>query len=392
MNYYFRYLVQYSKFYDEILPKECKIYIDASYLYNFKSACYNLISKKDHHYFIDPGTFKFQYGGDRVFFLKYLEYFEEFENLFNSENIINLEFLEDPDNFNDFYKKIIRFQRTMLAKTNIPIDYYKAIVNGKKDMKGFNPIENLEFFISPYFEFNRIKDEYYNLTLRSSLIEPENYCILRFPKEILIDSDNIEQIAQDFKKSRGILINVLELDQYNKNDLNFYFKNLIDLVYRFSSNKQIVILMNNSEFGKYFKYFGLEAVCSNVMIGQTTNEYKPFKSEKKGGSADFIYIPHIERSISITNGESLINRNKELKKFFPQNIRLLNLNARVDNYYISINKKVEEIKKFPIQKIIQELEELFNQITFDLHRKEYEYINIWGEILSSKFNEHFIDN
>ncbi|KKL24602.1 hypothetical protein LCGC14_2413700, partial [marine sediment metagenome] len=35
----------------------------------------------------------------------------------------------------------------------------------------------------------------------------------------------------------------------------------------------------------------------------------------------------------------------------------------------------------------KDLEELFNQITFDLHRKEYQYINIWKDILSSKFNE-----
>ena len=387
MNYYFRYLVQYSKFYDEILPEASQIYFDASYLYNFQSACYNLISKNNHHYFIDPDTYKFQYGGNRLFFLNYLKYFEEFENLFNNENIINLEILDDLDNFNDFYKKVIRFQRTILAKTYIPIDYYKSIANNESDMKSFNPIENLEFLVSPYFEFNKIENEYYDLTLRFSLVEPENYCILRFPKELLIDSNNIEKIAQDFKNSRGILINVLELNSYRKKDLNLDFKNLIDLIYRFSSNNQFVVLMNNSEFGKYFKYFGLKAVCSNVMIGQTITEYKPFKGEKKGGSTDFIYIPHIERSISITNGESLIRRSNELKIIFNQNIRLLDLNDRIKNYYISITKKVEKIENSTIHKIIQDLEELFNQITFDLHRKEYQYINIWKDILSSKFNE-----
>lgn len=389
MDYYFNYLNLYSKFYDEILPKESKIYIDASYLYNFQSACYNLISKKDHRYFIDPATYKFQYGGDRAFYLNYLNYFEELEDLFNNENIINLEFLEDLDNFNDFYKKIIRFQRTILAKTNIPIDYYWAIANGIKDVKSFNPIENLKFLISPYFQFNKMEDAYYNYTLKYSLVDPENYCVLRFPKEILIDTENIEKIAQDFKKSTGILINILELNQYYKNDLNFYFENLIDLIYRFFSNNQKVILMNNSEFGKYFKYFGLEAVCSNVMIGQTTLDYKPFKSEKKGGSTDFIYIPQIEKSVSITNGEILINRNKELRDLFPENIRILDLNSRVDNYFISIKKKIEKINQSPFQKIIQELEDIFSQITFDLHKKDYEYINIWKEILLKKFNEHF---
>lgn len=332
-------MVLYSKFYDEILPNESRIYFDASYLYNYQSVCYNLTSKKNHHYFIDPGTFKFQYGGDRAFYLNYIKYFNEFQGLFNKENIINLEYLDDPDNFNDIYKKIIRFQRTMLAKTNIPIDYYKAIASGIKDVKKFNPLENLEFIIAPYFEFYQIHDDYYNYTLKYSLVETENYCVLRFPKEILLDPDNVTKIVKDFNNSNGILINVLELNQYKKNDLNLYFENLIDLIYKFSSNNQKVLLMNNSEFGKYFKYFGLVSICSNVLVGQITSNYEPFKGNKRGGSVDFIYIPQIERSISITNGESLITRNKKLKKTFPEHIRNMNLNSRIDNYLISIKKK-----------------------------------------------------
>ncbi len=389
MNYYFRYLVQYSPFYNDILSEGSRIYIGASYLYNFQSACYNLVSRKNFQYFIDPETFKLQFGGNRVFYLKYLEYFEEFEDMFNDENIINIEFLEDIDNFNDFYKKIIRFQRTMLAKTQIPLDYYWAIANGKKDVKSYNPIENLDFFISPYFEFYRIEDNYYNKTLRFSLIEKGNYCILRFPKEILINSENIEKIAQDFRRSKGILINVLELNQYDKKDLNLYFKNLIDLIFRFSSNDQKVILMNNSEFGKYFKFFGLKNVCSNVMIGQTTSEYKPYKlNSKKGGSSDFIYIPQIERSISITKGESLIARNRGVKNLLPENIRDLDLNSRVNNYYRIIQNKIEKLNKSSIQESIQEIEKMFNQIIFDLHKREYKYMDLWKEILLNKFNEY----
>jgi len=381
-------LVLYSKFYNEILPNESKIYFDASYLYNFQSACYNLISKKNHHYFIDPVTFKFQYGGDRAFYLNYIKYFNEFRGLFNKENIINLEFLDDPDNFNDIYKKIIRFQRTMLAKTHIPIDYYKAIASGRKDVKSFNPIENLEFIISPYFEFYRINDDYYNYTLKYSLVEPENYCVLRFPKEILFDPDNVKKIIKDFNNSKGILINVLELDQYNRNDLNLHFENLIDLIYNFNSNNQKVLLMNNSEFGKYFKYFGLASVCSNVLIGQKTSNYEPFRGNKRGGSTDFIYIPQIERSVSITNGESLITRNKKLKKIFPEHIRNMNLNSRIENYLISIKKKIDKVKHSTVKIIVQELDNFSKQITFNLHKKNYNYINIWKEILIKKYKKY----
>jgi len=62
------------------------------------------------------------------------------------------------------------------------------------------------------------------------------------------------------------------------------------------------------------------------MISQTITEYKPFKGEKKGGSTDYIYLLNIERSISITNAESLIHRSNELEKIYNQDIRLLDLN------------------------------------------------------------------
>ncbi|MEJ2294515.1 MAG: hypothetical protein P8Y23_07060 [Candidatus Lokiarchaeota archaeon] len=392
MDYYFRYLVQFSNFYNEILPNGNKIYIDGSYLYNFQSACYNLVTRKNFHYFIDPETFKFQYGGDRVFYLKYLEYFEEFAGLFNDEKIINLDFLEELNNFNDFYKKVIRYQRTMLANTQIPLDYYRAIADDRVAVKNYNPIENLDFFIAPYFEFYQISDDYYNYTLRYSLLNSDNYSLLRFPKELLIDTESIVRITQDFRKSRGILINALELNQYDKKDLNLYFKNLIDLIYKFNLNNQEVILMNNSEFGKYLKYFGLKEVCSNVMIGQTSSEYKPFKSDSKGGSSDFIYIPQIERSISISKGATLIARNAGVQNILPRNIENSDLNSRINNYYEVVQNKIEKINQFPIGDILQEIEDMFNQVTFDLHKGEYRYINLWKDILLSKYNEYFDDN
>lgn len=389
MDYFFNYLVQYSKFYNETLPPKSKIYIDASYLYNFQSACYNLISKRNFKYFIDPGTYKFQYGGDRKFYIEFLDYFEEFDDLFNSEKIINLDFFENINNFEDFYKKIIRFQRTMLAKTHIPLDYYKAIAEEKEEINKFNPIKNLKFVISPYFEFYRIEDKYYNLTLKYSSIDSENYSLLRFPKEVLGNSENIDKISNDFNKPKGILIEVLNLDEYKEKDLNLYFGNLIDLIYKFSSNGQEVILKSNSEFGKYLKYFGLVAVCSNVMIGQISREYKPFKKNDKGGSSDFFYIPQVERAVSITNAESLIERNQILEDVSGVNIRKLPLNSRTEHYYNSIKEKLIKINKSPAQKILEGLQNSFDKINYKLHKKKYKYMITWKELLQRKVKEHF---
>ena len=389
MDYFFNYLVQYSKFYNETLPPKSKIYIDASYLYNFQSACYNLISKRNFKYFIDPGTYKFQYGGDRKFYVEFLDYFEEFDDLFNKEKIINLEFFDDINNFEDFYKKITRFQRTMLAKTHIPLDYYKAIADEKEEINKFNPIKNLEFVISPYFEFNAIEDKYYNLTLRYSLMDSKNYSILRFPKKILSNSENMDKIFKDFNKPKGILIDVLNLNEYDKKDLDLYFGNLIDLIHNFSSNGQKVILKSNSEFGKYLKYFGLEAVCSNVMIGQISREYRPFKENDKGGSSDFFYIPQIERAVTITNAESLMERNEILEDVSETNIRELSLNSRSENYYNSLKEKIIKINKSSIQKIIEEIQNSFNKINYNLHKNKYRYMIIWKEILQKKAEKYF---
>lgn len=391
LNYYFKYLVQYSDFYNNILPQGSKIYLDASYLYNFQSACYNLISKKDHKYFIDPETYKFQYGGDRKFFLKYMDYFEEFDDLFNRENIINLEFLENNDNFEDFYKKIIRFQKTMLAKTHMPLDYYKAIANGKAELETYNPIRNLEFQISPYFEFYKVGNDYYNLTQKYALIDTQNYCILRFPKEIMINTKNLNKIFRDFNKCKGILLDILNLSEYNKEDLKFYFENVIDLIYKFSLNGQKVILMNNSEFGKYFKCFGLNSVCSSVMIGQVSREYQPFKDDSIGGQSDYIYMPQIERAVSITNAETLIKRNVNISNPFDKNINEINLSSRTKIYYDSIKEKVESISESSIQQIIEQLDEFFEMIEYNLHKKNYEYLKLWKEILIKKRQEYSMD-
>jgi hypothetical protein len=42
--------------------------------------------------------------------------------------------------------------------------------------------------------------------------------------------------------------------------------------------------------------------------------------------------------------------------------------------------------------MLQEIEDMFNQVTFDLHKGEYRYINLWKDILLSKYNEYFDDN
>lgn len=338
MDYYFRFFIQFSHFFNTILEKESNIYFPASYLYNFKVTCYNLILKKKFNYFIDPESYKFQYGGSKLFYLKYLTYFEEIRDLFDQNNQLKIELLNDSDYFNDLYKIIIRFQKKTLAYSHIPLEYYMSIINEKNQDKSFNPIENLSFTIAPYFEFSQINDTYYNYTLNYSKINLDDYVILRFPKDLLKNSSNLERIFEDFRKNSGIIINVIELDQYNKNDLSHFFPNLIDLLYSFSSNNQKVILINNSEFGKYLKYFGLNSVCSNVMIGQRTRLFEPFQIERKGGSTNLVYIPQIERSISFNKGETLLARNPKIAKIFPKNISKSKLEKRLKLYYENVQE------------------------------------------------------
>lgn len=389
MNYYFRYFTQYSKFFNNLLENQENVYFDASYLYNYQSSCYNLTSKKKLYYFIDPESFKFQYGGDKSFYLNYIKYFEELEDLFDKENKINLDYLNQSRNFEDFYKKIIRFQRTMLASTHIPLDFYTAIAEGTSNLKTYNPLEQLLFIVSPYFEFYEINDTFYKFNKKFSEIAPKNCVLLRFQKNILSDHSNIDKIVNDFKGSKGILLNILNLNQYDIKDLEKYFGNLIDLIHKFANNNQNVILMNNSEFGKYFKYFGLNDVCSNVMIGQKTIDYEPKRELKRQSNTDFAYIHQIERSISITSSQSLISRCKTLKKNYPDGIIDLSLDSRIQYYYKFIKEKINQINTMDFKGIIKEIDRNFKQIDYEFHRKSYKYVLIWKELLINKYKEYF---
>jgi len=388
MNYFFRYLIQYSGFFNDTLKKRSKIYFNASYLYNYQSSCYNLISKKKFYYFIDPETFKFQYGGNRAFYLNYIEYFRDLDGLIDPNNKISLDYLSNSNNFNDFFKKVIRFQRTMLASTHIPLDFYKAIAEGTSKLLRYNPTEQLLFIISPYFEFNDIHDSSYNYNKKFSEKESDFYTLLRFPKEILSNSDNIKKIYNDFKNQKGILLNIIELDQYNINDLNQYFGNLIDLIYQFAQNNQYVILMNNSEFGKYLQYFGLKDVCSNVMIGQRSYYYEPTRDTNRKANTDFSYIPLIERSVSFTSSNSLIKRCKELKKMYPKGVLDLNLDSRINKYYEFLEEKINKINSSNLDIIVNEIERNFDKINHELHRRKYKYILKWKEVLLNKYKQY----
>jgi len=389
MNYYFRHFIQFSHFFNTILKKESNIYFQASYLYNFKVTCHNLILKKDFYYFIDPETYKFQYGDTKLFYIKYLTYFEEIKELFNQNNQLKMELLSNSDYFNDLYKIIIRFQKKTLAYSYIPLDYYMSIVNEKNQEISFNPCENLLFTIAPYFEFSQINDIYYNHTLNYSKINLDNYALLRFRKNLLNNSSNIKRIYKDFKKSSGIILNVVELDQYNNNDLLQFFPNLIDLIYLFSSNNQKVILINNSELGKYFIYFGLNSVCSNVMIGQRTRLFEPFHTERKGGSTNLVYIPQIERSVSFSKGEILLARNPKIAKSFPKNISNSKLEERVELYYEILQEKIAKINQMSFTTIKREILKSYNKIAYQLHKNRYNYISRWVELLEDKFTELF---
>ncbi len=389
MKYYFRYFIQFSNFFNMVLKQESNIYFQASYLFNFKETCHNLILKKNFNYFIDPETYKFQFGGNKLFHIKYLTYFEEIKELFNQNNQLKIDLLNNSDNFNDLYKIIIRFQKKTLAYSHIPLDYYMSIVNEKNQEISFNPCENLLFTIAPYFEFSQINDIYYNHTLNYSKIKFDNYVLLRFRKNLLNNSSNIKRIYEDFKKNSGIILNVVELDQYNKNDLLQFFPNLIDLIYLFSLNNQKVILINNSEFGKYFKYFGLNSVCSNVMIGQRTRLFEPFQTNRKGGSTNLVYIPQIERSVSFSKGETLIARNPKIARIFPKSISNSKLEERVELYYENVQEKIVKINQMSFKAIKREILKSYNKISNKLHRNRYNYITRWVQILENKFTDIF---
>lgn len=382
MDYIFKYFISNSNFFNNILKKRRFIYFTASYLKNFNKSCYNLIAKKKYNYFIDPETYKFQYGGSKMFYVKYIEYFNDLDDLFDDENRIKFDFLENEDNKEDFYNKIIQFQRRTLAQTSIPLDYYFSIASGNNTPIISNPNANRMFVISPYFEFNNIGDFEYRLTLEFSKYDKKNYALIRCPKTVLTEEKNIETIFQDFSKNSGILLNIIELNEYNLVDLDNFFPNLISLIKKFSDNNQKVIMMNNSEFSKYFSIFGLNYVCSNVMIGQKTNPYDP--EINPGGNLDFFYVPEIERSVSFNQAGILKARNPEILTTIMDRIDNIDFNERVRLYHNFIDYRTNEINSSPSNQMVTTIQNSYNKLIEINHREEYRYYQKWITLIKEK--------
>lgn len=386
MDYIFKYFISNSNFFNNILENKGFIYYTASYLKNYNRSCYNLIAKKKYNYFIDPETYKFQYGGSKMFYVKYIEYFNDLDDLFDDENRIQFDFLKNNDNKEDFYNKIIQFQRRTLAQTSIPLDYYFSIASGNKTPIISNPNANRMFVISPYFEFNNIGDFEYRLTLEFSKYDRRNFVLIRCPKTILTEEKNIETIFKDFSKNSGILLNIIELNEYNLEDLDRIFPNLISLIKMFSDNNQKVIMMNNSEFSKYFSIFGLNYVCSNVMIGQKTNPYDP--KIKSGGNLDFFYVPEIERSVSFNQAEILKARNPEILSKITNRIDSFDFNERIRLYHQSIDKRTDEINSLHSNQIVTTIQNSYSKLIESNHREEYKYYQKWITLINEKKIEY----
>jgi hypothetical protein len=146
--------------------------------------------------------------------------------------------------------------------------------------------------------------------------------------------------------------------------------------------------MNNSELGKYFKHFGLENVCSNVMIGQKTMPYHSTRMSLGGGNTNFVYIPQIERSVPFGKSNVLIKRNKKISNLFSTQVSELDLISRVKLYYDFIEKKIININKMDFKQLNKELNKSYAEITYKLHRDSYNYILKWNELLKEKLIQY----
>ena len=386
MDYIFRYLTKDSKFFNDLMDNGKILFFNAHILKNYRQTAYNLILKKRFLYFIDPVTYLFQYGGNSPFFVKYLENFEDIGELFDEDNKIDYNILQQDEFLVDFYNIIIQFQKRTLARTTIPLDYYISIAKGEP-VVSFNPNANLLFTISPYFEFNSINDRYYDLTKSFSEIDKKNYVILRFPKEILENDTNIDLLFSDFSKNIGIILNPISLDEYNKVDIKKYFPNLIELIYKYSKNDQEVITLNNSEFCKYFKIFGLDFVCSNVMIGQKTNNHQP-NNTNTGGNTDLVFIPQLERSISLSEANTLQSRNSEINEVFPTPFSELDMVQKNEIYLEHINERTSTINNANNDEILNQMEDSFDKIDVAIHRDKFNYYLAWMELIRKKMQKY----
>lgn len=159
-------------------------------------------------------------------------------------------------------KKTLAFQRELLSpKTAMQLSLieYAKMLGGAPKKEVTQPI----FLVAPYFYFESTSDAWYKITLK--MADTANnlkddlplYVVICASKEVLLDNDQLEDIAKDFAKFDGYMLWLSTLDE--ERDSEQYLGGLVSFIKKLGDNKKPALMLYGGDFcmllGKVSKGF-----------------------------------------------------------------------------------------------------------------------------------------
>jgi hypothetical protein len=159
-----------------------------------------------------------------------------------------------------------------------------------------------EFLVVPYFWFDSLKSEWYDLNLRIMELGKEKcqdmplYGVICTNKEIVFKEKWVTKIMSDFGMVDGILLWLSDFNEYEMSGriLKYY----LNFVQKISRNKDIIVM-----YGSYFSMLASQFGLSGMSPGIGMSESKTVGKHPTGGTfSNKYYVP--EARVMVTDADA----------------------------------------------------------------------------------------
>jgi hypothetical protein len=365
-NYYLWYNPQDKHYFTQYSPIYQGLGIQAHLAAHYANAFSGLLNETQKNYFVDPETVAFQRyhldnffndNGIRTSWEKLLDLYPDVlkRSLLQRRSLTSLD-LRNRDgspviDFRLFIEQIFQFQETIIQNKIIGLSAFMT----------FQP--QINFLIIPYFYFEAINDEWYNINkilINESITIPKTlpkYTTICISKEILYDENNIMHINRDYNIQGvdGFLLWVDDFDEIEAG--NIYLDNLIKLIKTLSSDGKPVLNLYGGYFSIINKYWGLKGHVEGVGYRNSRSiTQAPIKSGPPSGPVPKYYIPKLHTRVVIDQGQRIISQFNDL----GCNCGVCRLNPQAYNPLTPQKERREILNRHFLETRAQEIFEIEN--------------------------------
>ncbi|MHA1301771.1 MAG: hypothetical protein ACTSO9_20315 [Candidatus Helarchaeota archaeon] len=351
----------------------------------------NYLKKIKKPFFIDPQTYIFQSKlketRPHLIFSRLCG--KIFQDLFNNKKKLEISQFKKNSNWNNsfiknFSDKLLQFELNYLKEKNIPINKYFRLL-GKQPKSDINA--KPEFLIPPYFYFDEIGNDWYELCLLMSNYAKKNYKkeiypVLCFSIDELKDLNRLKKMLSDHKKFDGFLLFIPNFDAYYITIISEYLENLIYLIKNLSKDAKKTILLFGGPLFFYLEKIGLNGIVSGIYYGQ--RRYISYREVRGGGKR--YYIQKLKRNFSMAKSITYTTISPTLKCDClickNKNINELSFREKGIHFLISRQKQKIEIENESIANLIQKEKKIYNELD-DIIKINTRYFPEWMKIIKT---------